>query len=430
MTESLEKLIAASTEPKLHSQAHNQHFVYPRYEGESILNILPSVAALLGVDGFQHPGLEPKILSPLQREPQNIILILMDALAYHRLENWLAEEKDLGWHQLSDQGVLTPLTSICPSTTSAAITSYWTDSAAAQHGIMGYEMWLKEYGITANMIEHKPIQYRSGGGGLALAGFDPLSFLPVSSIASRFIDNDIEVHAFQHFAIINSGLSQMFMGEAVRHPIATAADMWIGIRELLESDTSSRKYIWAYWGQLDGTSHLHGPDSERARADFLNFSQAFDAYFTHKLDPTLKKNTLVILTADHGQIGTDPRADQYDLRNHPQFTKALHLLPTGENRLAYLHVKPGKLEVVKDYINSAWPGQFAVFETEEVLQAGLFGPGKKHPAVYDRLGDLIVAAKGDAFWWWAPKPNPLIGRHGGLSAQEMLVPFLAGFLYE
>jgi hypothetical protein len=428
MTDSLEKLIAASTETKLHSQARDQHFIYPRYEGESILNILPSVAALLGVDGFQHPGLEPKILSPLQREPQNIILILMDALAYHRLENWLAEEKDLGWHQLNDQGVLTPLTSICPSTTSAAITSYWTDSAAVQHGIMGYEMWLKEYGITANMIEHKPIQYRSGGGGLALAGFDPLSFLPVSSIASRFIDNDIEVHAFQHFAIINSGLSQMFMGEAVRHPIATAADMWIGIRELLESDTSSRKYIWAYWGQLDGTSHLHGPDSERARADFLNFSRAFDAYFTHKLDPTLKKNTLVILTADHGQIGTDPGADQYDLRNHPQFTEALHLLPTGENRLAYLHVKPGKLEVVKDYIESAWPGQFGVFETEEALRADLFGPGKKHPAVYDRLGDLIVAAKGDAFWWWAPKPNPLIGRHGGLSAQEMLVPFLAGYL--
>jgi hypothetical protein len=44
------------------------------------------------------------------------------------------------------------------------------------------------------------------------------------------------------------------------------------------------------------------------------------------------------------------------------------------------------------------------------------------------MGDLVVAAKGNAFWWWAAKPNPLTGRHGGLSSQEMLVPFLAGWL--
>lgn len=27
--------------------------------------------------------------------------------------------------------------------------------------------------------------------------------------------------------------------------------------------------------------------------------------------------------------------------------------------------------------------------------------------------------------WWSEKENLLIGRHGGLSADEMLVPFLA-----
>lgn len=417
-----------STEQDLHSLTHREQFIYPRYEGESILNILPSIASLFGVTGVQHPTLREELLSPLRSEPQTIILVLLDALAYLRLENWLAEEKDLGWHQLREHGVYTPLTSICPSTTSAAITSYWTDSAAAQHGILGYEMWLKEYGITANMIEYKPITYRSGGGGLTLAGFDPLSFLPVESIANLLIDNAVDVHAFQHFAIINSGLSQMFMGEAERHPIATAADMWIGIRELLERESSSRKYIWAYWGQLDGTSHLHGPDSERARAEFLNFSKAFDIHFLDKLDPSLKRNTLVILTADHGQITTDLGADEYDLKNHPRFTELLHLLPTGENRLAYLHVKPGKIDPVKEYIHETWPEEFAVFETDQALQAGLFGPGKTHPDIYDRLGDLIVAARGNAFWWWGPKPNPLIGRHGGLSSQEMLVPFLAGLI--
>ena len=375
MNEFPERLFNTAPEGDLQSSIDSEEFVLPRYQGQSVLNILPSVANLFGLPDFQHPVLREELLSPLQKKPQNIILILLDALAFHRLDAWLAEEKGLGWHTLRDRGIYAPLTSICPSTTSAAITSYWTDSAAAEHGVMGYEMWLKEYGVTANMIEHKPIAYRSRGGGLALAGFDPETFLPVRSIANRLIERSIQVHAFQHFAIINSGLSQMFMGQAVRHPIATPQDLWISIRELLESEPSSRKYIWAYWGQLDGTSHLHGPDSDRARAEFLNFSKAFETYFLNELDQNLKEDTLVILTADHGQIGTDPGADQYDLSNHPRFTEMLHLLPTGENRLAYLHIKPGMVDQVKGYIQESWPQEFEVIDTKTALQAQLFGPG-------------------------------------------------------
>lgn len=428
MIESIESYFKSSRDLDLSAQTAGSGFVNPRYSGESILNILPSVGELFGVEGFQHLSLRPEILDPLRAEPQNIIVVLLDALSYHRLEKWLLEEGSRGWNQLREGGLLAPLTSICPSTTCAAITSYWTDSAAAEHGILGYEMWLKEFGVTANMIEHKPITYRSSGGGLSRAGFDPQTFLPVDSIAPRLRAGGIEPHVFQHFSIINSGLSQMFMDDAELHPIATAPDMWINIRELLTERPSVRKYIWAYWGQLDGTSHLHGPDSERAQAEFLAFSAAFERYFLDKLGPVAREDTLVILTADHGQITTDKSADEYDLKNHPDFTDMLHLLPTGENRLAYLYLKPGKMDAAREYIQSAWPDQFAVFSPEDFLQADLFGPGPLHPRALERMGDLIAAARGDAFWWWAAKPNPLTGRHGGFSPQEMLVPFLAGWL--
>lgn len=423
-----ESSFSQTRELALRSLTQSNGLIFPRYSGESILNILPTVARFFDMDGFQHTPIDKDLLSPIDKKPKNIILILMDALAYHRLEAWLARSEALGWHTLKENGLLLPLTSICPSTTSAAITSYWTDSEAAVHGIMGYEMWLKEYGITANMIEHKPIAYRSGSGGLSLAGFDPDTFLPVDSIAGKFMDQGVEIHAFQHFAIINSGLSQMFMGQAERHAIGTPADMWIAIRELLESNTSTRNYIWAYWGQLDGTSHLYGPDSERAEAEFFSFSKAFDDHFLGKLNPAVKEDTLVILTADHGQIATDPGDNRYDLNNHPRFTEMLHMKPTGENRLAYLHVKPGMIKSVKEYIQNAWPGGFAVFDTGTALEEGLFGTGSPHPDIHNRLGDLVAAAKRDHYWWWGAKPNPLIGRHGGLSSQEMLVPFLAGYL--
>jgi hypothetical protein len=43
----------------------------------------------------------------------------------------------------------------------------------------------------------------------------------------------------------------------------------------------------------------------------------------------------------------------------------------------------------------------------------------------DRLGDLTLIAHKDAYMWWTDKDNILIGRHGGLHPDEMLVPFLA-----
>ena len=40
----------------------------------------------------------------------------------------------------------------------------------------------------------------------------------------------------------------------------------------------------------------------------------------------------------------------------------------------------------------------------------------------------MAVAKGSAYWWWANAENALYGRHGGLSADEMLVPLLAARL--
>jgi hypothetical protein len=220
----------------------------------------------------------------------------------------------------------------------------------------------------------------------------------------------------------------MFMSDAERHGISSTSDMWISIRELMESRQDQKKYIWAYWGGLDGISHLYGPDSERAQIEFSSFSANFRDCFLDKLNPALKKNTALILTADHGMISTDRNDEHFDLKNHPEFLDLLHIKPTGENRLAFLHIKPGQVEKVKAYVSQAWPDQFLLLDPDQAVQAGLFGPGPPHPDLPNRMGDLIAAARGNAFWWWANKPNPLIGRHGGLSSEEMLVPFLGARL--
>ncbi len=179
-----------------------------------------------------------------------------------------------------------------------------------------------------------------------------------------------------------------------------------------------------YWSDVDTLSHRFGPDDERVRAGFASFSQDFERYFLDATPAAQRKDTLFILVADHGQIHTEKDA-HYELSNHPNLTRRLHMLPTGENRLAYLYIKPGQTEAVREYIEKTWPNQFAVIDSSYAQEVGLFGQGRSSPRLADRIGDLVVVAKGNAYWWWAAKDNPLIGRHGGLDPQEMLVPLLA-----
>jgi hypothetical protein len=400
------------------------NFIYPQYAGQSILNVPSTLTTKLGAPPLGAPPLLPEITDPLGDDIQRVVIILMDALALHRLQRWIGEGKLPFWEGLVQQGILAPLTSITPSTTSAAITTYWTGQPAVRHGITGYEMWMKEYGVVTNMIEHKPITFRGQVGVLGSAGFDPETYLKVPTMGTHLAAHGVNTYGFTHYSIANTGMSRMFAPGVETLTFGTAADFCIGLRQHMESKTAERMLTWAYWSAVDSLSHIFGPDDERPEAEFIHFTQAFEQFFLNPLSAAARKDTLLILTADHGQI-TTPKNPHYNLENHPNLARRLHINPTGENRIAYLYIRPGQTEAVREYIEHTWPNQFVILESAYALEKGLFGPGEIHPGMPDRIGDLIVIARGDAYLWWTNYENPLLGRHGGLTPEEMLVPFLA-----
>lgn len=146
--------------------------------------------------------------------------------------------------------------------------------------------------------------------------------------------------------------------------------------------------------------------------------------FIERLKPEAHQGTVLVLMADHGQIAIrkDPH---FEPRNHSDLLRRLHLLPAGENRFAYLYLKPGQIEAIEEYFSQTWPNSFITLPSAHALHAGLFGPGTPASSAPDRLGDRLAIGQGNASLWWANKENPLIGRHGGLTPEEMLLPFLA-----
>ena len=398
-------------------------FIYPNYQGHSILNIPSSLCRWLDMPAYGAGPLQIQALDALAQGARRIVFILMDALGLQLFQRLLQQGQLPVWQRLLHDGLLAPLTSISPSTTSAALTSLWTGHSPAEHGIVGYELWLKEYGIVANMILHAPIAYRNDTGSLAKAGFKPETYLQFTNLGTHLGAHGVKTYAFQHTSILRSGLSQMLYKDVEARAFNTSTDLWLNLRDLVNGRPSEHQLIWVYWGEVDHYSHLYGPEDERPAAEFVTFSQTFEKLLLNQLRSDVRHDTLLILTADHGQIST-PQNSHFELRHHPDLLKKLHILPTGENRFQYLFTRPGQLEAVQEYYLRTWPDQFTFLDPAQAVRAGLFGPGKPHAQLVDRLGDILVLARENAYLWWASKDNPLLGRHGALSPEEMLVPFL------
>ncbi len=397
--------------------------IAPAYQGLSILNLPASLLAWLGVEEAEHPALDLPALDRLAQGVDRIVVCLIDAVSHARFRAWI-REPSLKLDTHFEQALLAPLTSVVPSSTTAALTSIWTGASPAQHGVLGFELFLREYGLIANMISHTPVGFTGRSGSLAATGFQPQAFLPVPTLSSMLHEVGVEVVALLPEALVGSGLSEMHLGEALRRGYGSFDSLWRQVIGLLDSDPDRRRFIWIYYDRLDALSHHEGPDSASVKATFHDFAGALRTAFFEALPSAARQKTLFLLVADHGQIATRPDP-HYDLRQHRPLQRRLHMDPTGELRLSYLYLRPGQTEAVDEYVRRTWPGGFQLLHAAAALDSGLFGLGLPAEQTLDRIGDRILLPSGDGYLWWAPKANPLYGMHGGLSPDEMLVPLLA-----
>jgi len=408
--------------------------IFPYYQGYSLVNLPASICLWLNVPPLAGSPLNQTILEPIGGPYQQVVLLVMDGLGLNLLQKVARIGPDTDpdskplhsrpvWSRILSDGLLAPLTSVVPSTTSTALTTLWTGVSGLAHGILGYEMWLKEYGVIANMIFHSPATFHADLGGLRRAGFQPEIFLPVPTLAPYLQAQDVQVYSFQPASIAHSGLSQMHFAQAQVIPYHTFSDLWVSLEHVLCNEQGRRTYCYIYWGDLDDLGHRYGPDDERIQLELASFGLMVERFLS-KMHARTHQRTLLVMTADHGQVAT-PAYTNYDLKNHPELLACLTMLPSGEGRLPYLFLRPGCEETLRDYVVQVWPETFQLLPVHQALTAGLFGDELPYTRAYDRLGDWIVIPRSGAYWWWADRENSLCGRHGGLSPAEMLVPLVA-----
>jgi hypothetical protein len=102
------------------------------------------------------------------------------------------------------------------------------------------------------------------------------------------------------------------------------------------------------------------------------------------------------------------------------------ILPTGGPREVFLHIKEEKLAETKEWLLQKIGDRAQIIETVEAAERSLFGLGHASKELFERTGNLMILPYGNETVWfeshWGEKIS-LLGQHGGLNEQEMLVPF-------
>ena len=406
-----------------------EEFIAPHYEGYSIANLAASVIQVLGGRPPRAP-LAPELLESLTDGVRRVVLVIVDALGYDRLTTALNTNPHNGFHHLLHRGGrLAPLTSVFPSTTTAALTSLWCGYTPAEHGSLGFQLFLRGFNLRANMINlNATALQKMGGEQLVGAGLEPEKFLGVPSLPQALARVGVPTYNLIEQPFEKSPLSRVqIRGVRETRGFVTSSDMWVALRNWMEQRARDKALFVAYWSAVDTIAHTYGPSSDTLLAEINSFAYSFEREFLRPLSAAAREHTLFLLTADHGHIDSPPDRAVY-LKDHPDLREHLLMDYTGEPRAAYLYCTQGEVDVVRAYFEKRLPDKFFVLDSQLALALGLFGGGTPAPEARYRVGDLTVLGRSNYYLWEkheAPRP---LGRHGGLSEAEMLVPLLAARL--
>ena len=372
----------------------------PRYGTRSLAELAPSVLSSLGLAGFANPlALEPAA---------RVCLLLVDGLGWELLQanrpaapflNSIASE---------------PLTAGFPATTAASLSSLATSLPPGEHGLIGYTMVLPGYDRAFNTLTWS--LYGLGPRVDLMQELEPETMQPIGTLAERAAAAGVPIHHLGPAFHDGSGLTRA-IGRGERfHP----ADSLEAITEVaLRLLAAPHAFVYGYHPRLDTAGHVYGVRSQAWRDELTMVDRAV-RLLAEQLPPT----TLLLVTGDHGMVDLRPQ-ELLDLAEHPDLATGVRLL-AGEARARYVSTVPGATADVLSAWRSVLGDRMWIWEREEAIATGIFGPRVTDRA-RERIGDLVAAAYdriGIVQRDVDPAQARLNGHHGSLTAAEQLVPLL------
>ena len=388
----------------VHEKLQPAQWCAPDYGQAGLFNLIGNVRA--SFTGEAVPGLRIDDVELLEQLGDNhIVLLLIDGLGSALLQN-------------SRTSVLkslpqTELSSVFPSTTASAVTTVLTGLSPAQHGNVGWFMYHKPLD---RIIAPLPFATRPAYTPLAGEDVTPESVFGYGSI---FDGLDCPGFSISPQAIAFSVYNRYHCGDASIRPYTTLADMFDKAVNMLRR-SKSRTFLYLYYPEVDRLAHEHGPYSRQVEACIEDLDDRLNSF----LAKIAGLRATLLITADHGFM--ECTAERRILLNeHPGITELLTQPLGGEPRVAYCQVRENSHDAFEQRVDEELCNHVTAVKSQELLDAGWFGPGPRHHQIKSRIGDYaLLPADGyvihDSI---GTEPVPeLRGVHGGLSPAEMKIP--------
>jgi hypothetical protein len=394
-----------------------------------------------------------------------VVLFLIDGFGWRFFEKF---QQAPFLKTIVREGQVEKLIAQFPSTTAAHLTTLHTGMPVGEHGIFE---WIYYEPMLDAVIA--PLLFSFAGTGerdtLKAAGAKPHSLLPGTTLYQSLKKRGVSATIFQHREYTPSTYSNVVFAGATARGYRDLPEALVTLSQLLEKSspprartgttspragtgttspragtgttspragtgTTSPAYFVLYNEKIDGVGHDYGPDSPQTEAEILVFLLAMEQIFQKALARSGKR-TLCLLTADHGQVETDPQTTIY-LNREPRFSgveKFLRtdragklIVPAGSARDFFLYIQAGLVDDARDFLSSRLEGQAEVRKVADLMSEGYFGPVLS-PKFCARAGDLVILPHcGEAVWWYEKDKfeQRFRGHHGGLTPQEMEIPLL------
>jgi hypothetical protein len=244
---------------------------------------------------------------------------------------------------------------------------------------------------------------------------DPLEWQPHPTLFERAVRQNVPVTVVSKRMFAGSGLT--LAGQ--RGAAYVGADL-PGERISATADAARApgSVTYVYDGDLDSTGHRHG-----CRSWAWRFQLATVDDFARRLRAALPAEAALVVVADHGMVDVE-MPDRIDIDAEPDLEGGVRLVG-GEARFRHLYCEPGAVDDVVRRWRQRVGDAALVLSRDEAAAAGWFGDVLA--AVSPRIGDVVVASMGDLAVVMRERfgyEAGLVGLHGSLSPDEMLVPLL------
>lgn len=367
-------------------------FVEPAYGHRSLGDVVPAVARALG---HALPDVVTDLVLP---EAPAYVVFLVDGMGAELVRRYAHAAPFLS-SLLEEQA---PGTAGVPSTTVTSLTSLGTALPPGTHGMVGFTARIPGTDRLLNGLSWDPT-------------VDPLEWQPHPTAFSRLVAAGVETTVVNKRDFERSPLTVA----AHRGASFAGADL-VGerIAAVVSAASVRPSLTYVYDSDLDWTGHRFGV----ASVQWLQQLAMVDAE-AEQMREALPSDIRLLVVADHGMVDS-PADARVDVDAVPALRDGLSLLG-GEARFRHLYCRGGAVEDVLSTWREVLGDRAEVLSRDQALQRGWFGASA--PAVLPRLGDVVVACRGDLAIVSSvdfPYETQLVGLHGSLTAAEMLIPLI------